>query len=75
MQGTGMGGMPMPAATVQAPAAAMQGMNMGGSATPAPAAAPAAAAAGTTYSCPMHPNVVSATPATCPLCRMALQKK
>ncbi len=60
-----MGGMPIPTAAVQAPAAPMPGTNMGGYAAPAAA----------TYYCPMHPNVVSSTPATCPVCRMALQKK
>jgi hypothetical protein len=67
-----MGGMPMPTAAAQAPAAPMQGMSMGGYAAPAPAPVPAA---GAIYYCPMHPNVVSSTPATCPVCRMALQKK
>jgi hypothetical protein len=66
--GGGMSGMSMP------------GMNMGAPA-PAPGYAPTAypqaasrpASAGTQYTCPMHPLVVSATPASCPYCRMALQ--
>jgi hypothetical protein len=77
MAGMSMGGMAMPAA--QAPAAAMPGMDMGGYAAPAPAAAaPATAqptATGAQYFCPMHPNVVSAGPAICPYCRMALQRR
>ncbi len=66
MGGMPMGGMAMP--PMQAQGASMQGMNMGGYAP-----APAAPASGQ-YHCEMHPNVVSATPATCPICKMALTK-
>jgi hypothetical protein len=45
---------------------------MDGNATP-PAAPPATA--GATYHCPMHPNVMSTFPATCPYCQMALKKQ
>lgn len=38
----------------------------------APAAYAAPAYAPGRYLCPMHPNVVSATPGACPVCRMAL---
>ena len=66
--GCGMAGMGMPA------------MNMAGYAPQtapgyAPAAAPQPAAAGAQYTCPMHPSVVSATPASCPYCHMALQRR
>jgi Cu+-exporting ATPase len=72
MAGMPMGNMAMPAA--QAPARSMQGMDMAGYA--APAAQPATAnPAGSQYYCPMHPNVVSAGPATCPYCLMALKKR
>jgi hypothetical protein len=27
------------------------------------------------YHCPMHPNVMSTFPATCPYCRMALVRR
>ena len=77
MQGMNMGAV-APAAPIQrmdmgatapAPAAApMQGMNLG-------AAARSSRTAAASYTCPMHPNVVSAGPATCPYCRMALKKK
>ena len=66
MPGMTMGGMSMPAA--QAPVANMQGMQMGANFAPAPA--PAAS-----YTCPMHPGVVSPTPATCPYSRMALVRR
>lgn len=72
--GCGVAGMSMP------------GMNMGGYAsvpqaapiyTPVayPQAAPQPAAAGAQYTCPMHPSVASATPGSCPYCRMALQRR
>ena len=75
--------MGMSMAAGQAPAASMQGMNMG---APAPWAAPAAPvqgvaaaaqapAAAASYTCPMHPSVVSAGPGMCPYCRMALQRR
>ena len=32
-----------------------------------------AAAAGSTYTCPMHPQIVQASPGTCPICGMALE--
>lgn len=41
-------------------------------ATPSPQAQPAAA---TVYTCPMHPEVTSDKPGTCPKCGMALVKK
>lgn len=50
------------------------GMNMGGYAS-VPQAAPQPAAAGAQYTCPMHPSVASATPGSCPYCRMALQRR
>ena len=81
-----MQGMNMPSyGQYAAPAAPHQGMSMG-----APAAALSAApmqgmyraaavqpsrAVGASYTCPMHPSVVSAGPGTCPYCRMALEKK
>lgn len=63
-----MGAMPMSNMPMQG--ASMQGMNMNGPV--APAAQPAAAGA---YFCPMHPGVVSAGPATCPYCAMALKRR
>jgi Cu+-exporting ATPase len=66
------------------PAMAMPAMNMAGYApqtapgyAPAayPPAAPQPAATGAQYTCPMHPSVVSATPASCPYCHMALQRR
>jgi len=43
-------------------------------ATP-PTATPAAAEAGTVYTCPMHPEVVSDKPGKCPTCGMNLEPK
>src|SRR5712692_1055579 len=40
-----------------------------------PSPAPATAAAGTTYTCPMHPEVVRNGPGACPICGMALEPK
>jgi P-type Cu+ transporter len=37
------------------------------------AVAPVPVAAGTRYTCPMHPEVVSDTPGSCPFCGMALE--
>ena len=44
---------------------------------PAPAPAPAepALAAGTVYTCPMHPEVQQSGPGTCPKCGMALEPR
>lgn len=39
----------------------------------APSAPAPAAAAGTKYTCPMHPEIVRDGPGTCPLCGMALE--
>ncbi|MHB8879184.1 MAG: heavy metal-binding domain-containing protein [Myxococcaceae bacterium] len=73
-----MGGMAMPGMNMGG--MTMTGMNMGGMAMPPNGmppmnmnggVAPTQAAAGSYY-CPMHPNVRSAVPATCPYCRMAL---
>src|SRR5271165_282844 len=86
MSGMSMGGMGMPMMNMQSPNMAgmqmpavgmMQGMIMGGYTAPAPAAAvaPSASAAGTQYYCPMHPNVVSSVPGTCPYCHMPLQPR
>ena len=41
----------------------------------AAASAPAALPEGTTYTCPMHPEVVSDQPAACPRCGMALEPR
>jgi hypothetical protein len=69
-----MGGMSM--AGMAMSGASMQGMNMGGVVAPAPSpAAPATTAAASQYYCPMHPNVVSAGPAICPYCQMALKRR
>lgn len=75
MSGMNTGGTAMPAPS-------MQGMNMGGYAPPATTAPATAAArpatptaAGSLYSCPMHPNVMSTFAATCPYCQMALKKR
>ncbi|HEX2679268.1 MAG TPA: heavy metal translocating P-type ATPase, partial [Polyangiales bacterium] len=44
-------------------------------ADPAPerASDPPPTAAGTTYTCPMHPEIVRAAPGACPICGMALE--
>jgi Cu+-exporting ATPase len=39
----------------------------------APAATPAPVPAGTTYTCPMHPEIVRDGPGSCPICGMALE--
>ncbi len=43
-----------------------------GAASAAPGAS-AAPAAGTQYTCPMHPQIVRDAPGTCPICGMALE--
>lgn len=58
----------------------LSGMNMNGVAyshnmASASAASTAPAVRGAAYFCPMHPNVVSTSPATCPYCQMALQRR
>lgn len=57
----------------------MQGMNMNGTVSAQNiASAPAAGAGparGAAYFCPMHPNVMSTSPATCPYCQMALRRR
>ena len=71
--GCGMAGMSMPRM-------AMPAMNMAGYAPQTasgyapsayPPAAPQPAAAGAQFTCPMHPSVVSATPANCPYYHIA----
>ena len=52
--------------------AAMPGMTMAPSATQTYAPATAAPAAAHSYTCPMHPSVVSVAPGSCPYCHMAL---
>jgi Cu+-exporting ATPase len=37
------------------------------------AAAPSARARGTTYTCPMHPEIIRDRPGSCPICGMALE--
>ena len=63
-----MQGMPMGAPAAAPSAAPMQGMYRGAAAQPA-------RAVGASYTCPMHPSVVSAGPGTCPYCRMALTQR
>jgi uncharacterized lipoprotein YddW (UPF0748 family) len=53
----------------QATGANMQKMNMN---TVTPVTAPANAAS---YTCPMHPSVVTNAPGACPYCGMALTRK
>ncbi|HVS30689.1 MAG TPA: heavy metal-binding domain-containing protein [Thermoanaerobaculia bacterium] len=64
---------PAPAAIAEAAKAAQGGGHQAhqsaGSTTPSPQ--PAAAV----YTCPMHPEVTSDQPGTCPRCGMALVKK
>ncbi len=44
--------------------------------TPTPSGvAPTAPEAGTTYTCPMHPEVVRDAPGSCPICGMALEPR
>jgi Cu+-exporting ATPase len=88
MAGMPVDGMSTP--TVPTPAAAMPDMNVGGHATPTTAAAvPSATATSSAaaptaaqptapapqYVCPMHPDVVSPGPGSCPQCGMALQRR
>lgn len=40
-----------------------------------PTAKPATVASGTVYACPMHPEVTSSAPGTCPKCNMTLVPK
>ena len=55
------------------PLPAVQGKNRSGGTAAVPAApAPAAPAQ---YYCPMHPDVVSSRPGTCPYCQMALRRR
>lgn len=68
--GGGCGCASMSMGSMAMPVTAMPAMNMGAT-IQAPAAAPATAA-GHYYTCPMHPNVVSAAPGACPYCHMAL---
>src|SRR5690348_11662007 len=42
---------------------------------PPPRPAPAVSAAPTTYTCPMHPEVVRTGPGSCPICGMALEPR
>ncbi|MBS2012915.1 MAG: hypothetical protein JST00_08515 [Deltaproteobacteria bacterium] len=42
---------------------------------PAAIASAAAPAEGATYVCPMHPEVISAAPGSCPKCNMSLVPK
>jgi Cu+-exporting ATPase len=44
-------------------------------AAPPPPAAPTAPAAGTEYTCPMHPEIVRNGPGACPICGMALEPR
>ena len=73
MGGMNMAGMAMSGASM--PPMNMPGMTTGAApaqpqfaTTPAPASAPA----GASYTCPMHPSVLSAVPGACPVCHMAL---
>ena len=86
MAGMRMGGMAMPMPAAQAATAPMLGMNMAAeSSTVAPAApmpgmnlgaaAEPSRAAAASYTCPMHPSVVSGGPASCPYCGMALRRR
>jgi hypothetical protein len=65
----------------------MAGMNMAGAGGYADSTRPAGSASAATatgrngpattgvYTCPMHPNVVSSTPGSCPYCGMALTRR
>ncbi len=44
-----------------------------GATAPTPAAAGPAAGSGTAYTCPMHPEIKSDRPGSCPICGMALE--
>ena len=74
MDGMAMGGMAMPASGGYQPYVQPTSYYPQNGGYPAATTQPAQPSS-SHYYCPMHPNIVSSTPGTCPICHMALSRR